>query len=134
MCLCLNLSPYSLPLLHLLPTFHVSVCVCVCLSMSICYVCYPLFTCVCVCVCVCLCACACVCQLNLRDGPLFFYWGGYHFWDLQTIFFKRVVRFKQFFSLHFKNHYKLFYRSYLKKHFLCMHTHEKSHLNETQSV
>ena len=35
-----------------------------------------------------------------RDGPLFFYQEGYHFWDLQTIF-SRVMRFKQFFSLHF---------------------------------
>ena len=27
-------------------------------------------------------------SLSIRDGPLFFYREGYHFWDLQTIFFK----------------------------------------------
>ena len=26
--------------------------------------------------------------IEFRDGPLFCYWGGYHFWDLQTIFFR----------------------------------------------
>ena len=24
----------------------------------------------------------------IRDGPLFIYQGGHHFWDLQTIFFE----------------------------------------------
>ena len=38
--------------------------------------------------------------LNLGMDHYFFIRGVYHFWDLQTIFF-RVIRFKQFFSLHF---------------------------------
>ena len=25
--------------------------------------------------------------ITIRGGPLFFYQGGYHFWDLQTFFF-----------------------------------------------
>ena len=29
-----------------------------------------------------------VVKKTLRDGPLLFYRGGYHFWDLQTIFLK----------------------------------------------
>ena len=80
--------------------------------------------------------------VEIRDGPLFFYWGGgvYHFSDLQTIFLKSNA-FQTIFSLHFVmktiflqpflKTLQAFYRSYLKKHFLCIHTHEKSHLNET---
>ena len=61
--------------------------------------------------------------------------GGYHFWDLKTIFFQRVMRFKQFFFITFCNEI-IFLRQFLKhvtgffidliwkKHFLCMHTHE----------
>ena len=38
----------------------------------------------------------------MRDGPLFFYrGGGLPFLGLADKFFSRVMRFKQFFSLHF---------------------------------
>ena len=41
--------------------------------------------------------------LLIRDGPLLFYpGGGYHFWDLQTIFFLHFVM-KTIFYDHFKN-------------------------------
>ena len=71
--------------------------------------------------------------------------GGLPFLGLADNFFQRVMCFKQFFFITFCNEnnflqtflktLQAFYRSYLKKktHFLCMHTHEKSHLNETNS-
>ena len=52
----------------------------------------------------------------------------------QTIFFITFCNENNFFTTIFKKRYRHFFRSYLKKkHFLCMHTHEKSHLNETNS-
>ena len=83
----------------------------------------------------------CPLECHFRDGPLFFIEGGLPFLGLADNFFCRVMRFKQYFSLHFCNEnnfymtifkkcYRLVYRSYLKKHSLCMHTHEESHLNE----
>ena len=52
----------------------------------------------------------------------------------QTILFITFCYENNFFTTIFKKHYRHFFISYLKKkHFLCMHTHEKSHPNETNS-
>ena len=52
----------------------------------------------------------------------------------QTIFSLHFVMETIFLQPFLKNVTGFFYRSYLKeKHFLGMHTHEKSHLNETNS-
>ena len=40
-------------------------------------------------------------DLMYKGRTIIFYQGHYHFWDLHTIFFKRVMHFKQLFSLHF---------------------------------
>ena len=69
-----------------------------------------------------------MCGFPLRDGPLFFIGGGggLPFLGLADNFFQRAMHFKQFSSSHFvmktiflqpflKKHYRLFYRSYLKK-------------------
>ena len=84
---------------------------------------------------------------RFKDGPLFFIGGGggglpflglaNNFFlnsnALQTIFFTTFCNENNFFTTIFKKCYRLFFKSYLKKHFLCMHTHEKSHMNETIS-
>ena len=73
---------------------------------------------------------------KVRDGPLFFFWGGVTIFGtcrqfflksnaLQTIFFVTFCSENIFFMTLFRKCYRLFYRSYLgEKHFLCMHTHE----------
>ena len=42
-----------------------------------------------------------VTKTNKGRTIIFLSGGGYHFWELQTIFFQRVMCFKQFFSSHF---------------------------------
>ena len=71
-------------------------------------------------------------KISLRDGPLFFI-GGLPFLGLADNFFQRVMRFKQFFSLHFVmktiflqpflKMLQAFYRSYLKKKTLLVHAY-----------
>ena len=72
----------------------------------------------------------------IKGRTIIFLSGGYHFWDLQTIFVWKVMRFKQFFSLHFvmktiflwlflKKCYNFFSRSYLKKKTLLVHAYTR---------
>ena len=51
----------------------------------------------------------------------------------QTIFFITFCNENNFVTTIFKKCYRLFIDLISKKHFLCMHTHEKSHLNEMNS-
>ena len=51
-------------------------------------------------------------QMN-KGRTIIFYRGGYHFWELQTSFFQRVMLFKQFFPSHFVMK-TIFLRPFLK--------------------
>ena len=71
--------------------------------------------------------------VGIRDRPLLFYQGGYHFYDLQTIFLKsnafQTIFFitfcneNNFFTTIFKKRYRLFYRSCLKNKTLLVHAY-----------
>ena len=82
--------------------------------------------------------------MQLDKGPtIILYWWGVPFLRLannlllksntfQTIFFIRFCNQNNFLQP-FKNFTGFFIDLIWNKHFLCMHTHEKSHLNETNS-